>query len=342
MDNPFAKAIAAAASASPTASGSVPIIPGRVLLVDGDGLAYYCAGNDDTDAGTARQNLIDKVKGAARQVGAERIVILLTGSGSNKGWRYAIARVKPYQGQRADARRPKNWQALRDYLTSGFCAFEVESTVTAEADDLFGWYAYNFPDDVVIYTQDKDMRMLPGRHLDWVSHRIHTVGYTKTMCIQRELMYNIVPIDSVFNDVQYGHRWFWLQMLHGDGADNIPGLPLATIKYGGSAVDPSFKLNKVGEAAAKKILAAHSDLSLVDTVALAYRSYYGERWLAEMLEQACLLWMRRVPSDWDDCLNPGGPMACFNDGEQEFAKAYFEIEHRIRTAEEINAAAKDN
>ena len=336
MDTPFAKAIAAAASASPMASGSVPIIPSRVLLVDGDGLAYYCAGNDDTDAGTARQNLIDKVKGAARQVGAERIVILLTGSGSNKGWRYAIARAKPYQGQRADARRPKNWQALRDYLTGGFCAFEVESTVTAEADDLFGWYAYNFPDDVVIYTQDKDMRMLPGMHLDWVSHRIHTVGYTKTMCIQRELMYNIIPTDSVFNEKQYGHKWFWLQMLHGDTADNIPGLP----KY--KTVDAKGKdaLKLCGEVTAGKLLADESLPHL--RVAELYRGFYEDRWLAEMLEQACLLWMRRVPSDWDDCLNPGGPMAYFNDGEQEFAKAYFEIEHRIRTAEEINAAAKDN
>jgi hypothetical protein len=329
MTNQFANAIAAAANASPMAAGSVPLIPKRTLLVDGDGLAYYCAGNDDTDAGEARQRLIDKVRGAARIVGAERIIILLTASGSHKGHRYAVARVKPYQGQRANSRRPKNWQVLRDYLHSGSTPFEVEATVTAEADDLFGWWAYNYPDDVVIYTQDKDMRMLPGMHLDWVSHRVHTVEYTKALLVERELMYNVVPKDSVFNDKQYGHKWFWLQMLHGDTADNIPGLP---------KVELAGKLKPVGEVTAAKFLAGVD--SLPHTVAAYYTTYYGDRWLVEMLEQAVLLWMRRVPESWDDCVNPGGPLAVFNDGEIVFAKAYAEIEQRVREADIINDAAQ--
>ena len=330
MTNPFANAIAAAAGASPMASGSVPVVRSRTLLVDGDGLAYYCAGNDDTTAGEARAMLVDKVRAAARIVGALRVVVLLTLSGSHKGHRYAIARVKPYQGQRANSRRPANWGALRDFMRSFDFPFDIDTTAVAEADDLFGWYTYNSPDDCVIYTQDKDMRMLPGMHLDWVSHRAYTVPYTKTTCIERELMYNIVPTDCIFNEKQYGHRWFWLQMLHGDTADNIPGLP----KY---VVDG--KLKPVGEVTAGKLLADESLPHL--RVAELYRGYYGERWLAEMLEQACLLWMRRVPEHWDDCMNPGGPMAYFNDGEQEFAKAYFEIEGRVRDADNINAATAE-
>ena len=144
----YAAAIAAAAAAAP--QGSVPITPGRILLADGDGLAYYCAGNDDTDAGEARQRVVDKLKTAAKAVGAERIIVLITGSGSHKGHRYAVARVKPYQGQRAGSRRPKNWEALRNYMESSEFPFEVDSTVVAEADDLFGWYSHTFP-DVVIY-----------------------------------------------------------------------------------------------------------------------------------------------------------------------------------------------
>ena len=314
MTNAFASAIASAASDSPMGGVSVPVVRSRILLVDGDGLAYYCAGKDDSDAGLARAALRDKVSSAARVVGAERVIVLLTASGSHKGHRYAIARVKPYQGQRANSRRPSNWRALRDYMESPEFPFEVERTAVAEADDLFGYYAHRQPEDVVIYTQDKDMRMLPGKHLDWVSHRVYTVAPNT---------------DYIFNEKQYGPKWFWLQMLHGDTADNIPGLP----KY----LDPNDKLKPVGDVTAGKLLADEHLLHL--RVAELYRGYYGERWLVEMIEQACLLWMRRDPEAWDDVTATGRPLACFNDGGPEFAKAYLEIKGRVSDADNINSSA---
>ena len=329
VTSPFAGAIAAAAHASPMASGSVPILPSRTLLVDADGLAYYCAGNDDTDPGEARANLINKVRGAMRIVGAGEVRLLTTASGSHKGHRYAVARVKPYQGQRAGSRRPNNWRYLRDLLESETIGLPVELTTTAEADDLFAWWAYNYPDDSVIYTQDKDMRMLPGLHLDWVSHRTHRVEYNLNWCRQETRAHNVIPYNSLFNDKQYGPQWFWHQMLHGDTADNIPGLP----KY---VIDGKAK--PVGEVTAGKLLVGVP--SYEAAVAALYESYYGERWLVEMIEQACLLWLRRDPNKWDDCLDPGGPLALWNDGEQEFAKAYQEIERRVRDADNINDAAK--
>lgn len=332
----FANAIAAAAECSPMGGLSVPIVPNRVLLVDGDGLAYYCAGNDTTEAGEARQRLVDKVMSAKRTVGADRVLVLLTAAGSSKGHRYAIARVKPYQGQRAGSRRPKNWEVLREYMESTLFPFGVEATHSAEADDLFGWHAYNWPDDVVIYTQDKDMRMLPGKHLDWVTHRVHTVTYELSVCRDSHRMYNVVAQDSVFNDKQYGPKWFWLQMLHGDTADNIPGLP----KYKATDAKGNDTFKPCGEVTAAKLLASEHLPHL--RVAELYRGYYGDRWLVELMEQACLLWMRRVPEDWDDCMNEGGPLAPFNDGEPVFAKAYAEIEQRVKEADAINAAAKDN
>jgi hypothetical protein len=329
MTNPFANAIAKVAGASPMAQGSVPVTPGRTLLVDGDGLAYYCAGNDDTSAGEARERLVDKVKGAIRQVGAESATILLTASGSHKGHRYAIARVKPYQAQRSGSRRPANWQALRDYMLCASFPFATEVSFDAEADDLFGYYAYSNPSQTVIYTQDKDMRMLPGMHLDWVSHRVHTVEW------QQQMDGWVTAHDSEFNGKQYGPKWFWLQMLQGDTADNIPGLP----KY---LPNLTTVLKPVGEVTAAKLLegVAYSKGNYAIEVAHWYRTYYRERWLVEMLEQACLLWMRRVPSKWDDCLDAGGPMHSFNDGSREFAAAYTEIHSRVRQADDINNAAQ--
>jgi DNA polymerase-1 len=299
--------------------------------VDGDGLAYYCAGNDDTTTGEARHNVINKIESARRLVGASDVRILTTASGSHKGHRYAISRVKPYQGQRSNSRRPKNWQYLRDLLQSGqIGGFDVEFTGTAEADDLFGKYAYSRPQDVVIYTQDKDMRMLPGMHLEWVSHHTHVVPWYYTAPYADGI---VSAHSGVHGDKQYGPKWFWLQMLHGDPADNIPGLP----KY-----QPSNGVFKpVGEVTAGKLIDAHA--SYIESVQVAYESYYAERWLVNMLEQACLLWMRRVPEAWDDCVNPGGPLEIFNDGSREFALAYGEIEHRVRTADIYNSGeAEDN
>lgn len=320
----YAAAIAAAASASPMTNNAVPV-ERRVLLVDGDGLAYYCAGNDETSIGEARARLIDKVKGAQRASGAEDVRILLTNSGSHKGHRYAIARVKPYQGQRVNSRRPKNWRGLRELMETGSVPFTVEGTSVAEADDLFGYYAYRSPDDVVIYTQDKDMRMLPGRHLDWVSNRMHYVSWISNL--DGTLTVN----SSVFNDKWYGPMWFWLQMLHGDTADYIPGLP----KY----LDEAGKLKPCGEVTAGRLVAGQDDADLL--VAGLYKGFYGDRWLTEMLEQAALLWMRRVPDKWDDCLAPGGPLAIFNDGTHGLATAWAEINERVQNADTINTLSAE-
>ena len=319
--SPFDAAIAAASAASPIGGNAVPV-PRRVLLVDGDGLAYYCAGNDDTDAGEARANLISKVKSAQRACNAERVVILLTSSGSHKGHRYAIARVKPYQGQRVNSRRPKNWQHLRECMEAGGTfPFDIQATAVAEADDLFGMWAYDQPENVVICTQDKDMRMLPGMHLDWVTHRTHKVA-----CQDHDGVLTV--FNSEFNDKQYGPKWFWLQMLHGDTADNIPGLP----KY---VVDGKAK--PCGEVTAGKFLADEQLPHL--RVAELYRSYYGDRWLVEMMEQACLLWMRREPVRWDDCMVEGhGPLDTFRRWH-EFEQAYNEIKGRVDDADNINAKA---
>ena len=164
--------------------------------------------------------------------------------------------------------------------------------------------------------------MLPGMHLDWVSHRVHTVEW------QQQMDGWVTVHNSEFNDKQYGPRWFWLQMLQGDTADNIPVLP----KYLARDV---FK--PVGEVAAEKLLTTPMiGEGYANTVAAYYKGFYGERWLVEMLEQACLLWMRRNPDKWDDCCEVGGPMYQFTD-HALFPAAYAEIETRVRQADDLNA-----
>lgn len=280
----FADAIAAAAASSPVVDSRTPPVLGRVLLIDGDSMAYSCAGNDECDPAQARINVINRIDQAKRRSGASAIRILMTAGTSNKGHRYAVARVKPYQGNRSSVRRPRNWQYLRDYLLS---LPNTEVSMDAEADDLFKKYA-NIYTDVVLHYQDKDMRQIDGAwHLTWDD-------------------FLMVRVDSgawsvVANDKQYGRKWFWLQMLHGDTADNIPGLP--------SYVKDDGKLSRCGEVTAGKLLAScDSQDAAFELVLGLYHRYYGDEAELNLLEQAILLWLRREPGRVFDCVSWGGPL----------------------------------
>ena len=245
----------------------VPVVPGRRVHIDADMLAYQCGGNDETDVATSRRILKSKIDLFKDASGAEGVLLHLTASGSTKGDRAVVAYTKPYQGQRK-GHRPKNWQYLRDYMADGV-AGPVKQWYDREADDGFGFISANCPLDVIA-TRDKDMRMLPGLHLNWDTY---------------ELVH--VPADVFATEAcgkLYGHKWFWTQMLWGDAADNIPGLP----KH------PDFPRG-VGEVAASKLLAfADDDASATQAVAQAYKAHWGDEWADRYVEQASLLWIRRT------------------------------------------------
>lgn len=298
----FADAIAAAAKAAPQDKAVGPMVPGRILLIDGDGLAYYCAGGDDKSPAEARLWLWEKVTSAQRAARAEEVRLLLTSDTSPKGYRYAIATVKPYQGQRK-SHKPKNWQFLRDYMLTADHPWLVEVTDQQEADDLFARYAHH-DSRYVIMTHDKDMRMIPGLHLTWKTH---------------ELVDATSGFSVLHDDKEYGHKWFWLQMLMGDPVDNIPGLP----KYNGK---------NIGEKGAAKALADTRDnLEAAAIVFAGYEAHYGEGWRTHVLEQASLLWMRRSDSALD-VLEPGGAMDFIRPQDEHWLPARREIMRRVTEA----------
>lgn len=285
----FSEAVAKAAANESMVTSTSPVIPGRVLYADGDALAYVCAGNDECIPARARMNLMDTLAQAQRASGAEVVRIVATSRGSHKGWRYAVASVKPYQGQRESGRRPKNWEYLRNLIEID-PPFPTDLVANAEADDLFAKYSkLHGPDNTVIYTQDKDMQMVPGHHMDWKTMRMWFVP---------EGTWEVIHNDKVF-----GRKWFWLQMLQGDTADNVPGLP----KY----IKPTGKEGLCGPATAAKLLAdAADDAHAFMLVSGLYKGYYGDTWDEHLLEQACLLWMRNDPdSRLMNVMADGNPLA---------------------------------
>jgi hypothetical protein len=290
----FQDAINAAAEAAPHQAERIAAVPGLELHVDGDYLAYYASGNDDTSPGQARENAISLIEGFCASSGAVRTIIHTTANGSHKGERYLAATVKPYQAQRVSGRKPKNQPYLQQWLQEYIGArFRSKVWVEREADDGLGACAHyarlSKPGYIVIATADKDMRMLPALHINWL---------TKQLTRVQPGDYDVIGTDSK----QYGLKWFMLQMLMGDSADNIPGLPkYRSINAKG---DPTMKL--LGPKTAEALLedcttTKDAAQQICDLYALAYHpdiKTYAEVtpehtvWADRVVEQAALLWMR--------------------------------------------------
>lgn len=263
----------AAAEAAPVHSIAPAQVPGRVLHMDGDLLCYTCGGNEDTSVMTSRTNALGRIEKARVMSGSERVVLHLTTAASTKGDRRAVATVKPYQGQRNSSRRPKNWGYLREFFEGGHGqGWASKMWSTREADDGISyacWEKYRRTQELdAIHSGDKDMRMIPGVHLDWNTYEIVT----------------LLPGDfEVYNQDKsklFGLKWFWTQMLQGDTADNIPGLP-------------EFNGKKVGEVTSAKLLApAQFHVQAQNIVTECYALTYGAEWRDRFAEQAALLWMR--------------------------------------------------
>lgn len=327
--NPFAGAIAQAAEEQPTEIKTRAKVPGLAVHVDGDYLAYYASGKDDTEPGQARINAMNLIDTFMAVTGATNAVVHNTASGSHKGERYLAATVKPYQGQRNSSRRPKNYAYLRELLLNYTGdQFRTKVWTTREADDGFGacaYYAAGRPSlggYAALATADKDMRMLPGLHLDWTKLSLTTVEPGAFEVIGS-------------NGKLYGLKWFWTQMLMGDTADNCPGLEKTKI----CNADGSFKkFDRVGEKGAAKLLTGITDN---ETAYHRVRQLYVDGYYGmpegygddRFCEQAALMWMRTGPKaeliDFAQHTGPGG-FSCYFD--QAMWDAVERLDKRVKAA----------
>lgn len=250
------------------------LVAGRVLHIDGDYAAYSNAGTVGVPPGVSRKNLIERQKFAAVQAKAESTIIHLSADACNKGHRRLISTIKPYQENRKGSHRPPNWACLRVYLEL------LKNSILSyhrEADDSMAEAAYADPHNTVLHYRDKDMRQLPGWHMTWEEYH---------------LLY--VPVGTYEkigpDDLVYGSKWLWLQMLQGDTADNIPGLPKVQTADGTGWKD-------CGDGTASDILAGtENNMQAALAVSARYFAYYGEEWADRFVEQMALLWLRESPT----------------------------------------------
>lgn len=170
-----------------------------LALCDGDIVAYRPAASCEKAGPDGVRVPVESLEiGIARadelmhrilyETGATSYRIFLSGG---ENFRHHI--YPQYKANRASLPRPEYLQPIREHLVK---AWNAEVVVNIEADDAMGIYQTQ---DTIICSIDKDMLQVPGRHYNFVKNEFYDI-----------------------NDVD-GRRHFWLQMIMGDRADNVPG-----------------------------------------------------------------------------------------------------------------------
>ena len=200
---------------------------GRTAHIDADFMAYIIAADTVAeqrgerpmrDIGFKRGQVHDFAEYIAGQAGAEHYVLHITPNGSTKGGRAAQAVQQEYQANRQGRDAPADLHTIRDYIAS--LGNKAAVHMDQEADDGLAQANYNDPKNSVLCSRDKDLRMVPGLHLDMDTGEIINVPFDA---------YGKLVIDDSKSSkkvVGYGPAFFFAQCLMGDTADNIKGLPL--------------------------------------------------------------------------------------------------------------------
>lgn len=169
-----------------------------IALIDGDVIAFRCAASceptkikperEPLDVGIQRADeLLYRI---LNDLGCSEYRLYLTGSENFRKILYP-----EYKANREKVRRPEWLDPIRHFLVE---EWKGRIVTYGEADDGIG---INSREDTIICSNDKDFFQIPGTIYDFTKPVVH----------------NISEDDSAL--------YFWSQMLMGDAADNLPGVP---------------------------------------------------------------------------------------------------------------------
>ena len=189
-------------------------------------------------------------------------------------FRYEVAKTKPYKGTRKNP-KPFHFYNILFYLMAEYDVRVSEGGL--EADDMVCIEQCRSDKDTIICSRDKDLRICPGWHFSWECGGQRSLGPTETdelgwleMHEKKDKRGKVVD-RKVFG---YGLSFFYYQMLVGDSADNIPGLP----KWG-----PAKAFNVLNGLETKE--------EMLQAVKSLYKETMGKKSKEYFLEQGNLLWM---------------------------------------------------
>lgn len=262
----------------------------RTLLIDGDIVIYQpcCIFNEDDDQ--SRKMIAKYVN--------KKIDDLMEAAGCNKYIMFVTTKFNfrdyisdDYKANRQDIERPVNLAWAKQWATQHL---NTHYEKWLEADDLLGIHQ---TEDTVIWSLDKDLRQVPGKHLDDATREI--VEITKEGSLTKEVI--MKPCGKLVKKTKYhftGDLGLYFQMLTGDATDWIVGCgkrEIVEVKSGANKGALKEKRIGIGPGGAYDLLIKAKDTNQALSIVLdQYFLLHGEETYREEVEkQANLLFMTR-------------------------------------------------
>ena len=242
----------------------------KTLLIDGDIIVYRpcCTFNEDDNDSRQKiaNNIRNKVTELMVDAGCSEYRFFVT---TKQNYRDHL--VDDYKANRVDKDRPVNLAWAKRWAVDNL---DAEFVPFLEADDLLGIHQ---TEDTVIWSLDKDLRQIPGNHLDEASRYVIRVDEEGALVkLGSKIKFN-------------GGKGFLFQLLIGDSTDYILGCGVrvpADTKMG-------EKRKGIGASKAYNMLIGKSYSEGLEVVKMAYKDIHGDNWQQALETQANLLFMIR-------------------------------------------------
>lgn len=173
-------------------------------LIDADIVLYQLAasnerevhwGNDlwtlHSDAAEVKENLKSRLKTIKERLEVQDSILCFSSSENFRKEVYA-----DYKGNRRGQRKPLAYSDLKNWCLDNF---ECKVIPRLEADDVMGIMATKEPGKYIIYSEDKDLKQIPG------------------LLYRQDKLETITPHQAI--------EYFFTQVLTGDATDGYPGCP---------------------------------------------------------------------------------------------------------------------
>lgn len=269
----------------------------KTLIIDGDIVVYQpcCVFNSDDDQSRRQiiKNIDSKIDRLMSAADCDKYILFLTTK-----FNFRDDLVYDYKANRDDVDRPVNLAWAKRWAMEKLNSYYHKKL---EADDLLG---IHMAEDTVLWSLDKDLRQIPGKHLDDASMEVIEVSEEGTLRIDKWVTASGKKKSKVYFDGTIG---FYYQMLIGDSTDHILGCAVrekAIRKSGPDKGKEYIRRKGVGSTAAVKML-TNAALNkgnrttleaALATVIAQYKKVHGKDWQHHLETQANLLYMVR----WQD------------------------------------------